>query len=99
MQPIEKYLEHADRLAQEVVNAWGINVGAGNTALLTEEFNALLDKACRYQNAKSYSDNHREFRVLSQRDISEEETTRREFAAAYKLFWERQPAANFPVRT
>lgn len=93
MPPIEKYLERADELAQEVVNAWGVNMRAGNAAFLTDDFKALLDKACRYRDAKSDADNNRQFNMLSERDAAEEKATRQTFAEAYKSFWERHQAA------
>jgi len=52
MPPIGYCLEHADKLAQEVVNAWPMNMRADNTDSLTEDFKALFDKACRYRNAR-----------------------------------------------
>ena len=42
MPPLEEYLKNADRLAQEVVNAWGINVQTDNA--VSAEFKALVDK-------------------------------------------------------
>jgi hypothetical protein len=89
----EQYLEHADYLAQEVVNAWGVNMQAGNAAFLTDEFNALLDKAWRYRDAKSNADNRRQSHTLSEQDVSTEEASRKEFAEAYKTFWEKHQAA------
>jgi mevalonate kinase len=93
MPPIEEYLQRADELAQEVVNAWGVNMQAGNAASLTDEFKAVLDKACRYRNAKEVADNHRQFNMLSERDAGEETATRQAFAEAYKIFWERHQAS------
>ena len=88
MAPLEKYLEHVDKLAQDVVNAWGVNMQAGNGELLTPDFKALLDKACRYRTARSIADNHREFNVLSERTAAEEQEARLGFAETYKTFWE-----------
>ena len=45
MRPIEEYLEHVDELALEVVTAWGKYMQSGNSPLLTDAFNDLLDKA------------------------------------------------------
>jgi len=83
-------LENADGLAQDVVNAWGVNVSAGNASDLTPEFKRLLDKACRYRTAKSIADNHREFNVLTDAEETELQTTRLEFAEEYKVFHERR---------
>jgi len=89
MQPLEAYLENADALAQDVVNAWGVNVSAGNASDLTPEFRRLLDKACRYRTAKSIADNHREFNVLTDAEETELQTARLEFAEEYKVFHEK----------
>jgi hypothetical protein len=87
MPPLEHYLENADTLAQEVVNTWG---QVGNSAPLTTQFNALLDKACAYRNAKRLADNRREHNMLSEQDEAEEKATRQAFAEAYKAFYEKR---------
>jgi hypothetical protein len=76
----------ADGWAQQVVDAWGVNVQAGNAALLTDDFKALFDKACQYRDAKSLGDNHRESNMLSERDADEEKSTRHAFLEAYRTF-------------
>jgi hypothetical protein len=86
MPSLEQYLEQADKLAQEVVNAWGINVQAGNTPLLTAQVKVLLDNACRYREARTLADNHRQFNVLGKQAEAQEKTTRQAFAEAYKVF-------------
>jgi len=86
MPPLEIYLEQVDKLAQDVVNAWGLNVSAGNAADLTPEFKSLLDKACNYQSAKRTADNHREFGILTERDEAELQAKRLAFAEEYKIF-------------
>jgi hypothetical protein len=92
MPPLENYLEQADKLAQDVVDGWEVNVAAGNAALLTTQFKALVDKACLYRNARKLADNHREHNVLSEREAAEEKATRQVFAEACKAFHEK-PAA------
>jgi hypothetical protein len=82
----EEYLRAADRLAQEVVNAWGANVKAGNVALLTPQFKALFETARRYRDAKNLANNHRKHNVLEPREEAEEKSTREEFAEAYRAF-------------
>ena len=64
MPPLEKYLKEADRLAQEVMNAWEIKAQAG--IVPTPEFKALLEKACVYRTARRLADNHRKFDVMSE---------------------------------
>ncbi len=92
MPPLEEYLEHADDLAQAVVEAWGMKVQAGNAPLLTTQFKVLVDKACLYKNARRLADNHRQYNVLSEQDESEEKATREAFAPAYKAYYERHAA-------
>jgi len=75
--------QNADAMAQDVVNAWGVNMQAGNGPFLTEEFKVLLDKACSYRDAKELADNHRQFGMLSDRDVAKLEASQREFLAAY----------------
>jgi predicted lipid-binding transport protein (Tim44 family) len=89
----EYYIERADSLAQEVVNAWGTNSHSGNSELLTDDFMALLDKACTYRHSKRLADNHREIKVQNGRDAAELEEARREFAEAYNIFSEDRQAA------
>jgi hypothetical protein len=86
MPSLEQYLEQADKLAQEVVNAWGVNVQAGNTALLTAQFKVLLNNACCYREARKLADNHRQFNVLGDQAEAQEKATRQAFAKAYKVF-------------
>jgi hypothetical protein len=83
---LRKCIEHADELAQEVVNAWGGNVSAGNAARLSPDFKALFEKTCRYRDAKQLADNHRQFNALSEKDAAEEIAARQEFAEAYRDF-------------
>jgi hypothetical protein len=89
MLPIEEYLENGPKLAQDIVNEWGINMHAGNGSLLSEEFLALNEYACRYITAKDLADNHRKFSGVTEEDAAHEAATRRTFAEAYKRCWER----------
>jgi hypothetical protein len=92
MPPLEEYLEHADDLAQHVMEAWRVEGQGGNDALLPTQFKALLDKACLYQHARKLADNHREHNVLSEKDEAEEKATREAFALAYKVYCEKHAA-------
>jgi hypothetical protein len=92
MPPLERYLKDADRLAQEVVNAWGINVQMSN--VMTPEFKALLDKACLYRTARRLADNHRKFDVMSEQEEAQEMSLRRSFAEAYRAFFEKHTGAS-----
>jgi hypothetical protein len=93
MAAIEEKPEHVDEWAQDVVNACGQNMLAGNATFLTDDFKAVFDKALCYRSAKSVADNRREFNVLSEQDAAEEELARRAFAEAYKVFWEKHQVA------
>jgi hypothetical protein len=86
---LEDYIDHADDLAQEIVNAWGISVSAGNAATLTTDFKALFEIASLYRNARETADNHREFNFLNHQDAKIEKLTRESFAIAYKYYWEK----------
>jgi hypothetical protein len=77
---------NADQLAQDVVNAWGANVKAGNGELLSGEFRALFEKTCAYRDAKRIADNRREHHMLTDREASEETAARSEFLEAYDRF-------------
>ena len=76
MPPVEYYLRRADELAQNVVNAWAINVKADNAALLTGDFESVMDRACEYRIAKSAGVG--------------EQAARQAFAEAYKSFEEKR---------
>ena len=92
MPPLEEYLKDADRLAQEVVNTWGINALAGDA--LSTEFKALLDRACLYRTARRLADNHRKFDVMSEQEEAQEMALRYAFAEAYRAFFEKHAAAS-----
>ena len=87
---LEKYLQHADELAQEVVHAWVVNAKAGNSEYLTPEFKDVFDKAFEYRQSKKIADNHRDFNILTEEDSTAERTSREIFATAYKRWMERQ---------
>jgi hypothetical protein len=86
MPSLEECIERADQLAQDVVNAWGSNVSAGNAAMLTTDFKALFEVTCRYRTAKEIADNRRQFNHLNEREAAEEVSARETFARAYKDF-------------
>ena len=86
---LEDYIDHADDLAQEIVNAWGISVSAGNAATLTTDFKALFEIASLYRNARETADNHREFNFLSEQESTQEKEMRESFAIAYQHYWEK----------
>lgn len=92
MPPIQEYVEGLDEQAQEVVNVWGMHMGAGNGPFLTDDFKALFDRACCYRSAKRSADNHRKFNLLSEEDAAEENATRHAFAGAHKTFYEKRKA-------
>jgi hypothetical protein len=71
------------------MNDWGMNIRAGNGPVLSAEFLALNEYACRYFDARNVADNHREFSGLTEEDAAREAATRLEFAEAYKAYRER----------
>ena len=77
---------NADQLAQDVVNAWGVNMNAGNGKYLSSGFRALFDKTCAYRDAKKVADNRREHNMLTDQEAAQERTTRKEFLDAYRTF-------------
>jgi hypothetical protein len=87
MTSIAEYVKRADELAQDVVNAWGVNVQAGNGTHLSAKFMNLFERAYSYRIAKRIADNHRQFAILTELDAVEEEAARQVFADAYKDFW------------
>jgi len=94
MPPIEQYLEKADKLAQDVVIAWGVHMQAGDAFHLTNQFNALFGKACLYQNARRVANNHRQSYALSEQEAIEEQATRQAFAEACRAFYEKHAAVS-----
>jgi hypothetical protein len=75
---------NASACAQEIVNAWGLNVRAGNSSVLTPAFMDVFDKACRYQQAKQQADSYRRLNALHETGAEAEETAARQlFAEAF----------------
>jgi hypothetical protein len=88
MRSLEDYAKSADRLAQEVVDAWRANSGA-DPNISTSQNRVLFNRACRYRDARSLADNHRKHKVLEEREEADEKSTRQAFAEAYKAFHEK----------
>jgi hypothetical protein len=59
---LEYCIEHADDLAQRLVNKWGAS--GGDTAPLPADFKALLELACRYRAAKQNADAFRAYQTI-----------------------------------
>ncbi len=87
MPSLAEYLEQADLLAQEVVNAEGENRRAGKATSI--QFNELVEKARRHLYARHHADKRRQFNDLSEPDVAEEKAARQAFAEAYKVFHEK----------
>ena len=90
LRSLEECFGHAEELAQQVVDVWASNVGAGHGAHLTADFKALFEKANAYRNAKRVVDCHRESNCLSRSEAAEETETREAFAKEYKEFTAKQ---------
>ncbi len=85
MQPQEDL--NADKLAQMVVDAGGLNVQAGNSKYLSSDFKALLEKAIVYREAKRVANNRRAHNMLTEQEALEERAARKEFFDAYHAFY------------
>ena len=88
MASFEEYSERADELAQDVVNAWEVNLRAGNGEPLMPQFEALVETACLYRTARKIANNYREHNVAREREEADERAARQAFAGAYKAFYE-----------
>jgi hypothetical protein len=80
-------LKYADKLAQDVIDAW--NAAPAN---LTPEFGALVHVTFLYKTARHRAENHRAFDILSGSDEAKERATRSMFVRAYKIFRQRRAA-------
>ena len=87
--PLEFYIEHAEELAQNVVNHWGANFDAQEK--LPDEFKDLLAETFPFREAKTLADNHRQFNMLTPQDEAKEKETRVAFAKAFKLLDDAAP--------
>ena len=95
---LEYCIEHADDLAQQVVNKWGAS--GGDAAPLPADFKALFEKACRYRSAKEMVESQRGSNVVTEvkreQLAAEEEATRKAFAKSYQDFCEKESARLAP---
>jgi hypothetical protein len=83
MQPKREF--DADEAAQDVVNTCAMALQGGS---LPEDVNELFDKMQAYRNAKAVADNRREHDRLTEGEAEREQTTKREFLNAYRVFYE-----------
>lgn len=90
MPTIEWYMEHADDLAREVMDSWELKTEADNAEPVSDDFQALFDKASQYRVAKSTANERRQFADLNAIDAVEEKATRQAFAEAYKSYSEKK---------
>lgn len=84
MPSLLKYLDYAEDLAEQVLNAWDIN--RGGKSPMTHEFESLAHKALEYQNKKYAVESHRESNRLATKVEREVAAVKLEFATAYKTF-------------
>ncbi len=87
MPSFETYLERADELAQDVIDAWN-----ASPANLTPEFRTLLHMAFLYKTARERAEKHRAFDILSDNDELKERAARSMFVGGYKVYSARQRA-------
>ena len=83
MRSLETYVERADELAQDVIDAWN----RSGSVDFTPEFTWLLHKTFLYITASERAHKQRAFDILK-RDAVEERATRLAFARAYKIYFE-----------
>ena len=74
-------LKYADKLAQDVFDAW--NASGTN---LTPEFSTLVHMAFLYKTARQTAQSHRAFDILSDSDEFKERAARSMFVRAYKVY-------------
>ncbi len=82
-------LKYADKLAQDVIDAWN-----ASPANLTPEFRTLLHMAFLYKTARQIAENHRAFDILSDSDELKERAARSMFVRAYKVYSARAARLN-----
>jgi hypothetical protein len=87
--PIQEYVKHSDALAQDVVNAWGINMETGDGPFLTQEFQNLFETTCQFRDSKIIADDWRRAGVPTKAFEIELEAKRQAFAYSYKAYWEK----------
>jgi hypothetical protein len=85
---IEYYLQHADDLAQKILDDW-----EASTKPVSPEFQGLFDRASQYLIARRVADKRHTDPALTGPDHVEENAARAEFAEAYKRFDENRKAA------
>jgi hypothetical protein len=84
---LDHYVEHADELAQSVVNFWG-----SSHHKLPSDFMEVFEKACCYQRARDLAANRRQFGSLTSAEEAEEREARIAFARNYKALDDAAPA-------
>jgi len=88
MRPIEWYNEHADELAQQIVDAWTDKANADAAGRVPNDMQLLFEMAAQYRIAKATADGRRQFPDLKKIDEVEEKAAREAFAKAYKHYSE-----------
>ncbi len=81
MPSLRTSLKYADKLAQDVFDAW--NASGTN---LTPEFSTLVHMAFLYKTARQTAQSHRAFDILSDSDEFKERAARSMFVRAYKVY-------------
>ena len=81
MPSLKASLKYADKLAQDVIDAWN-----ASPANLTPEFKTLLHITFLYKTARQKAQDHRAFDILSNSDELKERAARSMFVRAYKVY-------------
>jgi hypothetical protein len=87
--PIEVYVKHADALAQDVVNTWGLFTRAGEGEALSPEFKAMFEITYEFRQAQRAADNWRRAGVPTELVDDDVKAKCLAFAQAYKIFHEK----------
>lgn len=82
MEPIQAYLDRADELAQEVIEAWN----ASKTGNFPRGFVWLLNETFHYRTVAGIVAERRRFDNLREGDEAAETQERIKFVLAYKLY-------------
>jgi hypothetical protein len=83
MQPKQEF--DADEAAKDVETACATALQGGS---LPADVNELFDKMQDYRNTKTVADNRREHLRLTEEEAEREQTAKREFLDAYRVFYE-----------
>jgi len=89
MHPLEWYVDHADQLAQEVVDRWTAKEQSDRTGTVPNGLQSLFEMATQYRIAKATTEDALQDADLTKTHKLEENAARVAFAESYKAYSER----------